>query len=193
MSIGTRFLLACAVLPAILLSGAAPVPAAPASVVLTPHRAIYDLKLLRTRGRGDIEAVSGRIVYDFSGSACAGYALNFRQVSEMESTEASKIGAERPALDHLGGGRRQALPLQLGELRQRPQRRHGRGQCRARRRPRWRSSSPSRAQVFDLDRTMVFPTEQMRRIIEAARAGKTHPARCRSMTARTSGEKVFRP
>src|SRR6202021_3287500 len=90
MSIRIRLLMACTVLPALLLSGAAPVPAAPGAGVLTPHRAIYDLRLLRTRGRGDIEAVSGRIVYDFSGSACAGYALNFRQVSAMESSEASK-------------------------------------------------------------------------------------------------------
>src|SRR5215469_6740570 len=92
MSTCTRLVMACAALPALLLSEPAPAPAAPAAaaVVLTPHRAIYDLKLLRTRGRGDIESVRGRIVYDFSGSACAGYALNFRQVSELESTEQNK-------------------------------------------------------------------------------------------------------
>src|SRR6185437_509802 len=75
MPIRTRLLLAGATLSALLLSAPAPAPAAPAAatVVLAPHRAVYDLRLLRTRGRGDIEAVRGRIVYDFSGSACAGY------------------------------------------------------------------------------------------------------------------------
>src|SRR5207253_2717912 len=78
----TGLLLFCAALAA-----ASPPPAAAAGVVLTPHRAIYDLRLLRTRGKKDIEAVRGRILYDFSGSACAGYALNFRQVSELNSGE----------------------------------------------------------------------------------------------------------
>jgi hypothetical protein len=32
-------------------------------------------------------AVRGRILYDFSGNACEGYALQFRQVSELNSGE----------------------------------------------------------------------------------------------------------
>jgi len=62
-----------------------PVVAAPAQKVeFAPHRAIYDLKLKSSHGRG-IESVRGRILYDFSGSACAGYELKFRQVSQLES------------------------------------------------------------------------------------------------------------
>jgi len=38
--------------------------------VLVPHRAIYDLSLGQTRGDSQIASVSGRIVYDFGGSAC---------------------------------------------------------------------------------------------------------------------------
>ena len=34
-----------------------------------------------------MSAVRGRILYDFSGSACEGYALQFRQVSELDSGE----------------------------------------------------------------------------------------------------------
>ena len=54
---------------------------------LAPHVAIYDLKLTSSRGRRSLEGVRGRIVYDFSGSACEGYALNFRQVTELDSGE----------------------------------------------------------------------------------------------------------
>jgi hypothetical protein len=57
-----------------------------APVSLAPHRAVYDLKLADTHKRS-LEAVRGRIVYDFSGSACEGYALRFRQVTELESGE----------------------------------------------------------------------------------------------------------
>src|ERR1700674_2148912 len=64
----------------------APVPAKSATV-LVPHRAVYDLKLTRSRGKRSIETVRGRILYDFSGNACEGYALQFRQVSEIDSGE----------------------------------------------------------------------------------------------------------
>ena len=49
--------------------------------------AIYDLKLTSSRGKRSLESVRGRIVYDFSGSACDGYALKFRQVTELDSGE----------------------------------------------------------------------------------------------------------
>ena len=60
-------------------------PGAP--VKLAPHVAIYDLTLTSSRGKRSLEGVRGRIVYDFSGSACEGYALNFRQVTELDNGE----------------------------------------------------------------------------------------------------------
>ena len=58
-----------------------------ASVTLAPHRAVYDLKLARAQGRRPVEAVRGRILYDFAGNSCEGYALQFRQVSELDAGE----------------------------------------------------------------------------------------------------------
>ena len=51
------------------------------------HRATYDLALLKSTGRKAPEAVSGRIVMEFSGSACEGYVTNFRQVTELQPAE----------------------------------------------------------------------------------------------------------
>ena len=73
---------AAAILPA-LGQGAAP----STSPVLVPHRAVYDLKLADNRSSRPMQSVRGRILYDFSGSACEGYALTFRQVSELDSGE----------------------------------------------------------------------------------------------------------
>ena len=56
-------------------------------MVLAPHRAVYDLTLSKSRGKRPIQMVRGRILYDFSGSACEGYALQFRQVSEIDNGE----------------------------------------------------------------------------------------------------------
>ena len=74
---------------AALLGAAVPsVEGAPADgVTLAPHRAFYDLKLSRSNGNRGVNAVQGRILYDFSGSACEGYELKFRQISELDSLE----------------------------------------------------------------------------------------------------------
>ena len=62
-----------------------PAAAPPAdSVLLTPHRAIYDLTLYKSHSSRGIEAIRGRILYDFSGNACDGFELKFRQVSESQ-------------------------------------------------------------------------------------------------------------
>lgn len=57
------------------------------TVPLAAHRAIYDLKLSKSQGKQSLQAVRGRIVYDFSGSACDGYGLQFRQVTELDNGE----------------------------------------------------------------------------------------------------------
>ena len=80
-----------------------------------------------------MSSVRGRILYDFSGSACEGYALQFRQVSELDSGE-GKVIAERPARHHLGRRRGQAVPLPLAELPRREAARRGRRAGRAGRR-----------------------------------------------------------
>jgi len=75
---------------AVLLSLLAPASAAAAQdvpIALAPHRAIYDLSLGETRGNSQIVNVRGRILYDFDGSACEGYSLQFRQVSELDTGE----------------------------------------------------------------------------------------------------------
>ena len=60
---------------------------ATASVALVPHRAVYDLSLGTTRTNSQLASVRGRILYNFGGSACQGYSLEFRQVSELDSGE----------------------------------------------------------------------------------------------------------
>ncbi len=63
-------------------------PLAPMTQVpLVPHRAIYDLSLGDVRGNAQVASVHGRILYDFDGNACQGYSLEFRQVSELNNGE----------------------------------------------------------------------------------------------------------
>ena len=51
------------------------------------HQALYELSLVKSRGSTSIDSARGRILYNFSGSACEGYTSDFRQVSELDSGE----------------------------------------------------------------------------------------------------------
>src|SRR5258708_13042566 len=51
------------------------------------HQALYELSLVKSRGSNSINSARGRILYNFSGSACEGYTSEFRQVSELDSGE----------------------------------------------------------------------------------------------------------
>ena len=73
---------------ATLGSGFASGPAlAGASGPFLAHQALYELKLVKARGTNAISGARGRILYNFSGSACEGYTSEFRQVSELDSGE----------------------------------------------------------------------------------------------------------
>ncbi|MBO6902592.1 MAG: cell envelope integrity EipB family protein [Rhizobiaceae bacterium] len=65
--------------------------AAQAAQALAPHRAVYDLKLDQASDRSGIKSVDGRMVYEFDGSACDGYTVNFRFVTEISTDEMSRI------------------------------------------------------------------------------------------------------
>ena len=115
------------------------------SVNLAPHVAIYDLTLKSSRGKRSLELVRGRIVYDFSGSSCEGYALQFRQVTELDSGE-GKVAPERPAHHHLGRGRWQELSLQVAELHGPAADRRGGWKRRSREEQRGRQAEQARGQ-----------------------------------------------
>ncbi len=68
-----------------------PVSAAAQDIPLAAHRAVYDLRLAQGRGKQSVESARGRILYDFTGNRCEGYALQFRQVTELDSGEGKSV------------------------------------------------------------------------------------------------------
>lgn len=52
-------------------------------IELTPHRAIYDLSLSNADASSNVSDMQGRLVFDFSGSHCAGYTYKSRLVTQM--------------------------------------------------------------------------------------------------------------
>jgi hypothetical protein len=145
---------------------------AAAPVSLVPHRAIYDLSLGTTRANSQLAGVRGRILYDFGGSACQGYSLEFRQVSELDSGEGKVSTSDLRSTTWEGAdaksfkftsqnfvdenlidsvdGRAEREPTKTAVALEKP-----------------------RQKSLSLAPGVVFPTEHMVRVIKAARAGQT--------------------
>jgi envelope integrity protein B len=170
-----RILSFAAISPFAIAAGIAlAAPAPKADVVdFVPHRAVYDLKLASARGNKPVEAVRGRILYDFSGSACEGYALQFRQVSQIDPGEGAVMTTDLRATTWEDAAAKtfrfnsqnfvdEKLKTVVDGRAERSGDRVG-----------INLSKPA-AKKIGLDQNgILFPTDHMRRIIMAGRAGKT--------------------
>jgi hypothetical protein len=145
---------------------------AAASGPFLAHQALYELKLLKSRGSNSINSARGRILYNFSGSACEGYTSEFRQVSELDSGEGKLTMSDLRSTsweDGEGKSYRFKIATRMNDADSSPV--DGMAE---------RSGDQitvklklPEAKTFTLDGTTVFPTEQIQRIITAAREGKS--------------------
>jgi len=147
-------------------------PAQKSDIEFASHRAVYELKLASARGNRPVEAVRGRILYDFSGSQCEGYGLQFRQVSEIEAGEGVRMMTDMRAATWEDAD---AKTFRFNSQNYVDQKLKNAVDGRAER-------DVSKAVVdlkkpaskeFGIDAGIMFPTDHMRRIIVAAREGKT--------------------
>jgi EipB-like len=138
---------------------------------LATHRAVYELKLAQNRGKSTV-AARGRILYDFSGSVCEGYVLEFRQVSELDNGEGRQTLSDLRSTTFEDGAAKNYRFHSQNYLNQRlvdtvdgtAAREHGDIEVKL--------TKPADKKL-DLEAEIVFPTEHVRRIIDAAREGKT--------------------
>ncbi len=145
---------------------------AASAATFLPHQALYDLNLVKSRGSNSINSARGRILYNFSGSACEGYTSEFRQVSELESGEDKTTLSDLRSTsweDGAGKSYRFKIETRMNDADATPvdgvAERNGDHVT-------VRLKQPV-AKTFTIDGDTVFPTEQIERIIEAARAGKS--------------------
>ena len=136
------------------------------------HQALYELKLVKSRGSNSINSARGRILYNFSGSACEGYTSEFRQVSELDSGEGKRTLSDLRSTsweDGDGKSYRFKISTRMNDADSSPvvgmAERSGDQITVKLKQP--------EAKTFTLDGATVFPTEQITRIISAAREGKS--------------------
>lgn len=146
--------------------------AASERVVLAPHRAVYDLKLDTAKPSRSVDAATGRIAFDFTGDACDGYALSFRQVTVIESTETGSRQIDvrtsnfedgeaklfRFKTQSLVGGRVDDRVDGTAEQRD--------GGYRV-------QLSQPKPDRYDFPGDVIFPSEHLKRIVSAARRGES--------------------
>src|SRR5437773_10023645 len=154
-------------------SGFADGPAvAAASGTFLSHQALYELSLIKSRGSDSINSARGRILYNLSGSACEGYTSEFRQVSELDSGEGKMTLSDLRSTsweDGAGKSYRFKIDTRMNDAEASPV--DGVAE-RTGDHINVKLKQPV-SKTFTLDGTTVFPTEQIQRIIAAAREGKT--------------------
>jgi hypothetical protein len=180
---------AAALTVALAAAGMRPATALTPADEFIPHRAVYDLKLARTRGKSPTVSARGRILYDFSGSACEGYALQFRQVSELDNGEGRIVLSDLRAATWEDGAARSFRFNSQNHLNEQLVTTVDGKAERTQDQVTVKLTKPE-DKTISLPANVVFPTEQMRRVIAAAREHKTI-LELPVFDGTESGEKVY--
>jgi len=164
--------------------------AAKTPVSLAPHRAVYDLSLLRSGGSQGVESARGRIAMEFAGDACDGYTLKYRQVTVLDTSEAGSRTLDTQSATYESGDglsmRFKTTSTTQGLVRDGVD---GDAQLRPDGSLDVKFKQP-RNETFAAKGQPIFPTEHMKRLIEMARQGE-HTYSVRVYDGSDDGKKVY--
>ena len=142
---------------------------------LAAHRAAYDISLVNSSGPTPTSAqtpvsATGLIAYEFRGSACEGYTSNFRQLTEMERSEGDPVSMQVNAMSFEdGNGKSMRFQIDSQGLQDTPPvvgaATRGAGDD-----MRVVLTKPS-PKTLDFGHDVLFPTQHIERLIEAAKHG----------------------
>ena len=166
-------------------------PALAAEAPFIPHRAIYDLTLEKSTGTSAPAAARGRIAFDFSGSACDGFVTTFRQVTELQTSEGETRTSDMRSTTY-EDGRAKMLRFKietlvngrLAETIDGTAQKADDGEALS---IDLRAPKPSK---HDFGVNPLFPTEQARTLIAAAKAGK-RTFEAKVFDGSDTGEKIY--
>jgi EipB-like len=142
---------------------------------LASHRAAYDISLVDPSAPAPSSAqapisATGLIAYEFRGSACEGYTSNFRQMTEMERSEGDPLSMQVNAMSfEEAGGKSMRFQIDSQGL-QETQPVAGTATRDADDDLRVQLTKPS-AKSLDFGRDVLFPTQHIERLIDAAKHG----------------------
>ena len=179
---------------AILLGSAATLAETSPVLPLASHRAAYDISLADSSGPAPSSAVTpisatGLIAYEFRGSACEGYTSNFRQLTEMERSEGEPVSMQVNAMSfEEANGKSMRFQIDSRGLQDTPPV-AGTATRGANDELRVVLTKPS-AQTLAFGRDVLFPTQHIERLIEAAKHGGG-ATQARVYDGSDTGAKIF--
>ncbi len=155
--------------PATAFAGPSPI------LPLVSHRAAYELSLVDPASPAASSAqtptaASGLIAYEFRGSACEGYSSNFRQMTQMERSEGEPVSMDVSARSFEDAdGKRMHFQVDTKGAQQAPPvvgtaTRAADGDMRV------ELTKPA-PEAIDFGHDVLFPTQHIERLIEAAKNG----------------------
>ncbi len=151
--------------------GAPQAPAPAPAIVLANHRAVYDLSLDEGGNSRSVESARGRIVIDFRGDACRGYTMLTRQVTELSSGETgARLSDMRSTTFEGGQGREFRFKTTTLTNNQPAAPVDGTATDQGNAVTVKLKGGPK---PYTVEGPVLFPSEHMRRLIEAARAGQS--------------------
>jgi hypothetical protein len=161
---------------------------------LASHRAAYDISLVDSSGPTPSSAqtpvaATGLIAYEFHGSICEGYTSNFRQMTEMERSEGEPVSMQVNAMSfeeanwksmhfQIDSQGAQDTPPVVGTAT-----RGADDDLRV-------VLTKPKAQTLDFGHEVLFPTQHIERMIEAAKQGGG-PMQARVYDGSDTGAKIF--
>jgi hypothetical protein len=179
---------------AVLCASSAALAEASPVLPLVSHRAAYDISLADSSGPATSSAqapisAAGLIAYEFHGSACEGYTSSFRQMTQMERSEGDPISMQVNATSFEdGSGKSMRFQVDSKSVQDTPPvvgtaTRGDSDDMRV-------MLTKPKAQTLDFGREVLFPTQHIERLIEAAKNGGG-PMQARVYDGSDTGAKIF--
>jgi len=163
---------------------------AQAAVALAAHRAAYNITLAGGDGAQAPVSASGLIAYEFRGSACKGYASNFRQVTVLQKSEGAPISADTKAtMFEDGQGRTLQFQVDSSGSDSPADPIEGKA-ARSDNGDIFVDLAKPTPQKLDLGRDILFPTQHVAKIIDSAKSSAS-TLQARVFDGSDTGSKIY--
>lgn len=176
---------------AVSIVSAGPTKAVDAPAVpFLAHRAVYELSLGTTVGDKAPSAAVGLIAYEFTGSACAGYVTNFRQMTQLEPADgAARVSDMRSTTFEDGAGKdfRFKIESTVDDVKQDALDGHAMRGSNGALLIALNHPKPAK---FEFTPGIVFPTEHLEKVISTAKSGG-HNLEVKAFDGSETGSKIY--
>ncbi|MBL4645665.1 MAG: cell envelope integrity EipB family protein [Rhizobiales bacterium] len=141
------------------------------AVTLLPHRAVYDISLIKNEGGSAISNATGRMVFELLGSSCEGYTVNYRFVTRIVDGDGNSVVTDFRVTSY-ENTEAQSFNFASSNFINNKQVEETRGHAQRKGAGISVKLSKPNEQTIDFPGAVSFPTQQFEEILDAAQAGK---------------------